>query len=32
VLLGHTTLNNPDAGRLICYLHAALDVVAKAPG
>ncbi|MGW1209219.1 TetR/AcrR family transcriptional regulator [Streptomyces sp. NPDC002499] len=31
VLLGHTALNSPDTERLIPYLHAALDAVAKAP-
>ena len=31
MLLGHSALNSPDTERLIPYLHAALDAVAKAP-
>ena len=31
MLLGHTELNSPDTERLVPYLHAALDAVAKVP-
>ncbi|MFG3062219.1 TetR family transcriptional regulator [Streptomyces sp. NPDC048231] len=31
LLLGHTALNGPDTERLVPYLHAALDAVAKVP-
>jgi hypothetical protein len=31
MLLGHTELNSPDTEKLIPYLHAALDAVAKTP-